>query len=156
RLLMEQERFPESTIARFVEWNRRLIVFHRLRHPQTLADTEIDAFVQQAAPRENDRAEAARAIRFLYNRLLQRQLPFPAGFRESADIPAPAKDSSATQPRLLDRARQILRTRGYAWRTEESYVHWIVRYVLFHNKRQPLELGAAHIEAFLTDLVVRG
>jgi hypothetical protein len=96
---VEQERFQESTIARVVERNRRLIVFHRLRHPQSLSDAEIDAFVQKAAPRENDRAEAARAIRFLYNRLLERQLPSPSGFRESAGAPAPTKDGSATEPR---------------------------------------------------------
>ena len=55
-------------------------------------------------------------------------------------------------PKLLDRVRAEIRIRHYSRRTEEAYVHWIRRYILFHGKRHPKELGAPHITAFLTSL----
>ena len=59
-------------------------------------------------------------------------------------------------PRLLDRVRLAIRARHYSLRTEEAYVAWIRRFILFHGKRHPLEMGEAEINAFLTDLAVRG
>lgn len=55
-------------------------------------------------------------------------------------------------PKLLDRVRAEIRARHYSRRTEEAYVHWIRRYILFHGKRHPMELGAPQITAFLTSL----
>jgi integron integrase len=55
-------------------------------------------------------------------------------------------------PRLLDRVRQALRVRQRSPRTEEAYVHWIRRFILFHEKRHPQELGEAEVAAFLTHL----
>jgi integron integrase len=63
---------------------------------------------------------------------------------------------SAKPPRLLDQVRDALRTRHYSLRTEEDYIGWIRRYILFHGKRHPREMGAREIEAFLTHLVVDG
>lgn len=68
---------------------------------------------------------------------------------------APAA-SAPQPPRLLDRVREACRLRHYSLRTEEAYVAWIKRFILFHNKRHPLEMGAAEINAFLTDLAVVG
>jgi integron integrase len=62
----------------------------------------------------------------------------------------------AGAPRLLDRLRAAVRLRHYSFRTEECYAAWVRRFILFHNKRHPLEMGAAEINAFLTDLAVRG
>src|SRR6266571_5578328 len=59
------------------------------------------------------------------------------------------------QPRLLDRVRAALRARHYSRRTEKVYVHWIKRYIFFHGKRHPAEMGAAEVTAFLTALAVR-
>lgn len=59
-------------------------------------------------------------------------------------------------PRLLDQVRAKLRLLHYAIRTEEAYVDWIRRYILFHHKRHPREMGATDIEAFLTHLAVDG
>jgi integron integrase len=56
--------------------------------------------------------------------------------------------------RLLDRVRLVMRTRHYAARTEQAYVDWIRRYILFHNKRHPVHMGQAELEAFLTYLAV--
>jgi integron integrase len=62
----------------------------------------------------------------------------------------------ARPPRLLDRVRDAIRARHYSSRTEKAYVAWVRRYVLFHGKRHPAELGAADITRFLTSLAVDG
>lgn len=49
-----------------------------------------------------------------------------------------------------------MRTRHYSIRTERTYVQWVRRYVLFHHKRHPLEMGADEVRAFLTHLAVEG
>jgi len=58
------------------------------------------------------------------------------------------------QPILLEAVRQRIRLKHYSHRTEKSYVHWIRRFVRFHNRRHPRELGKVEIEAFLTHLAV--
>jgi len=62
----------------------------------------------------------------------------------------------APKPRLLDRVRQAIGARHYSRRTEKAYVHWIKRYIFFHAKRHPAEMGAAEVTAFLTSLAVKG
>jgi integron integrase len=57
--------------------------------------------------------------------------------------------------KLLDQVRDVIRLKHYAYSTEKSYVDWIRRYILFHNKRHPSEMGSAEIEAFLTHLAVK-
>jgi hypothetical protein len=69
---------------------------------------------------------------------------------------ATAGGTKVGAPRLLDRVRAAVRLRHYSLRTEDCYAAWIRRFILFHNKRHPLEMGAAEINAFLTDLAVRG
>ena len=61
-----------------------------------------------------------------------------------------------SKPRLLDRVRGALRTRHYSRRTEDTYVAWIRRYIFFHNKRHPAEMGAPEITRFLSALAVEG
>jgi len=56
--------------------------------------------------------------------------------------------------KLLDQMRDVLRTQHYAIRTEHAYVDWARRFILFHQKRHPTEMGRAEIEAFLTYLAV--
>lgn len=58
----------------------------------------------------------------------------------------------ADAPKLLDLVRETLRLKHYALRTEEAYVHWIRRFILFHNKRHPREMGIPEIRAFLAHL----
>lgn len=60
----------------------------------------------------------------------------------------------APAPRLLDQVRHVVRRKHYSIRTEEAYVSWIKRYILFYHKRHPSEMGAAEIEAYLTYLAV--
>ncbi len=56
--------------------------------------------------------------------------------------------------KLLDQVREAIQVKHYSIRTEQAYVNWIKRYILFHDKRHPREMGAAEIEAFLTHLAV--
>ena len=60
----------------------------------------------------------------------------------------------ASAPKLLDRVRAEVRLRHYSRRTEEAYVHWIRRYIVFHGKRHPRDLSAMDVTAFLTWLAV--
>jgi len=55
-------------------------------------------------------------------------------------------------PKLLDQVRDLLRIKHYALRTEEAYVNWIRRFILFHNKRHPREMAMPEIRAFLAHL----
>jgi hypothetical protein len=56
--------------------------------------------------------------------------------------------------KLLDQMRDVLRTQQYAIRTEQAYVDWAKRFILFHQKRHPTEMGRVEIEAFLTYVAV--
>ena len=56
--------------------------------------------------------------------------------------------------KLLDIVRDKIRLKHYSISTERTYVHWIKRYILFHNKRHPKEMGKVEIEQFLTWLAV--
>jgi len=62
--------------------------------------------------------------------------------------------AATIKPRLLDRVREAIRTRHYSRRTEKTYVAWIRRYIFFHGKRHPAEMGATEITRFLTSLAV--
>ncbi len=59
------------------------------------------------------------------------------------------------QPRLLDLVRNEIRLRHYSLRTEKAYIDWITRFIIFHDKRHPKDLGADHVSAYLTYLATR-
>ncbi len=71
------------------------------------------------------------------------------GLMDSKTIFSP---SSAPKPRLLDQVRQAISTRHYSVKTEEAYVGWIKRFIFFHNKRHPAEMGEVEIGEFLSCL----
>lgn len=60
------------------------------------------------------------------------------------------------KPRLLDQVRERIRLKHYSIRTERVYCEWVRRFIRFHQYRHPLEMGAPEVEAFLSDLAVRG
>ena len=66
------------------------------------------------------------------------------------------RESSPRPPKLLDRVREAIRLRHGSRSTEESYVGWIRRYILFHGKRHPAEMGAPEVTRFLSSLAVEG
>jgi integron integrase len=77
----------------------------------------------------------------------------PAQFVLKSCAPATAEPRP---PKLLDGVRAACRVRHYSIRTEECYVQWIRRFILFHHKRHPREMGSAEINGFLTHLAVNG
>lgn len=75
----------------------------------------------------------------------------------------PSKPLASTPPKspppgqgkkLLDQVRDSLRVKHYSARTEQTYIEWIKRYILFHDKRHPAHMGGKEIEAFITHLAV--
>jgi integron integrase len=78
-----------------------------------------------------------------------RALALPLIPRESRHV-----ISEPNPPKLLDRMRTMLRTKHYSIRTEDAYLQWAKRYILFHGKRHPSSLGAAEINEFLSHLAV--
>jgi len=59
-------------------------------------------------------------------------------------------------PKLLDQVRERIRVRHYSLRTEDAYLHWIRRFIFFHGKRHPREMGGPEVEAFLSHLATEG
>jgi Phage integrase, N-terminal SAM-like domain len=56
---------------------------------------------------------------------------------------------------LIEQLRGRIRVKHYSIRTEQAYVDWVRRFILFHGKRHPRDMGAKEVEALLTDLAVR-
>jgi hypothetical protein len=75
-------------------------------------------------------------------------------------VPAPmaraSSQAAAQPPKLLDQVRAKIRALHYSIRTEEAYVGWIRRFILYHDKRHPREMGEPEINQFLTHLAVEG
>src|SRR5437870_805286 len=65
-------------------------------------------------------------------------------------------EAPATSPRrLLDQVRERIRTKHFSRHTEQAYVSWIRRFVLFHGKRHPNEMGRVEVSRYLSHLAVR-
>ena len=60
-----------------------------------------------------------------------------------------------SKPKLLDQVRSTIRFRHFSIRTEQTYIHWIKRFILFHKKRHPLEMGEEEIRQFLSYLATK-
>jgi integron integrase len=83
--------------------------------------------------------------------------PVPSGGAVTATLAVrEVSPGGVPKPRLLDRVREAVSARHYSRRTEKAYVHWIKRYIFFHGKRHPAEMGAAEVTLFLTSLAVHG
>lgn len=67
-----------------------------------------------------------------------------------------ATPEAPAPPKLLDQVRDRIRVKHFSIRTEKQYVQWVKRFIYFHGKRHPRDMGAAEVEAFLTDLAVTG
>ncbi len=117
---------PESWIEPLTRWVLAFIIFHGKRHPRELGAAARDAFLHHVVQTRKDplsALDAARtALRLLYQDLLQQ----PIG-----ELPQPRP------PLLLDQLRQVLRLGHYAMKTEQNYVQWATRFILFHKKRHP-------------------
>ncbi|MBS0355727.1 MAG: phage integrase N-terminal SAM-like domain-containing protein [Proteobacteria bacterium] len=67
---------------------------------------------------------------------------------------SPLLAAPSSSPRLLDQVRERIRVKHYSLRTEQAYLGWIKRYIFFHDKRHPRDMGKAEVEAFLGALAV--
>jgi len=54
--------------------------------------------------------------------------------------------------RFLDQLRQYMRDAGLAYRTEQTYLYWVKRFIYFHSKKHPKDMNMGHVEAFLSHL----
>jgi hypothetical protein len=145
---------PAAEMDRWVRWVESFIRFHKMRHPETMAEAECGAFLTHLLHERRatlpQLAQARRALVFLYRDFLHRPLgPLPVRWTARVGLPAEQRPVP-----LLDQMRQVLRTGHYARATEEAYVDWAKRFILFHGKRHPLELGEEEIEGYLTYLAV--
>ena len=124
RQVAEQLGHGEVIAAAFADRGQRFILFHGKRHPRGLGLAEIGQFLEAVAQTEKEPLRAIAASRdaldFLYREVLHVDL---------GELPRPQP------PRLLDQVRQVLRVRHCARSTEECYVDWARRYILFHNKQ---------------------
>ncbi len=59
------------------------------------------------------------------------------------------------KPKLMDSLRGSFRSRHYSRRTEQTYCHWVKRFIFFHKVRHPAEIAEPEINAFLTHLAVK-
>jgi len=73
---------------------------------------------------------------------------------QAASAPAEHRDGAAgaAAPRLLDVVRERIHYRHFSYRTEQAYVGWVRRYIGFHGRRHPREMGGREIESFLNHL----
>lgn len=144
-----------EVVDAFVGWVRAFIYYHQIRHPETMGEREVGAFLTHLVLERREPlhriAQARQALLFLYREFLHRDLgPIPVTW----SVPAGASASSAAPPRLLDQVRLAIRARHYALSTEDSYANWVRRYVVFHGQRHPIEMGTAEVEEYLTHLAV--
>lgn len=76
--------------------------------------------------------------------------------RGSARVPEEPAVEARQKPRLFDRIKEVMRFKHYSVRTEEAYLGWIRRFILFHGKRYPETLGTEEVRDFLTWLALEG
>ena len=173
-LELRARELSRETEQAYVGWIHRYLQFHHHQHPARLNQDDLGAFLQRLADDKSSmpqRDEARAALFFLYGDVLPGSFPWlPAflsknpklntaptlsgrGRGHSHQTVADSQEPNG-QPRLLDRIRHAIRVRHMADSTEKAYVAWARRFILFHNKRHPLEMGKAEVSAFLTHLAV--
>lgn len=142
------DRFRQASLGRgdstptadqLTGWTRAYILFHDKQHPATLGLGHVTHFLEHVVKSAKEPlpalAMARSALTLLYATVLGRDL---------GELPQPAP------PRVLDQLRLVLRVRHYSPRTEDCYVNWVLRFILFHQRRHPRTMGAAEVEQFLT------
>jgi integron integrase len=154
---------PAADHEDYVRWVVRFMRFHQLRHPRELTARDRDQFLQFVSKTVEGAgagtAQARAALDLLYRQVLPRTMSLPSNSPGSGGGPGttnPPVPAPSPPPRLLDQLRALLRVRHYSRSTEACYVGWSRRYILFHQKRHPREMGTREVEQFLTHLAVQG
>lgn len=75
------------------------------------------------------------------------------GIKQNIFPAAGTTPQQQVKPKLLDQVKNELSVNHYSKKTEEAYIGWIKRFILFHNKRHPIDMGAEEIKSFLDNLV---
>ena len=149
---------------RYVGWMRDFILFHQKRHPRDMGMSEIQQYLQQSrfhdAGGTEQRAEAERALKFLYESVLERVWPRENRPAENENAPSGTNKAvylNGQRPgvKLMDRVREALRVGQYALETEKAYVDWARKFIRYHKMKHPNEMGALEVEQFLTYLAVK-
>lgn len=121
------------------------IKLHQKREPKAIINPEVEQIPKAISPQITEHTIAPKTKKEPKKEILEMSLAIPQ--------PNIKQQSS---PGLLETVRNALRTKHYSIRTEEVYLAWIKRFILFHNKKHPRELGASDVEQFLTHLAVQG
>jgi hypothetical protein len=66
--------------------------------------------------------------------------------------PMIASSRFPNKPKLLDQVRDVIRRKHYSIRTEQAYIDWIKRFIIYHDKRHPAEIAEGEVARFLTRL----
>ncbi len=149
---------------RYVGWMRDFMLFHQKRHPRDMGMSEIQQYLQQSrfhdAGGTEQRAEAERALKFLYESVLERVWPRENRPAENENAPSGTNKAvylNGQRPgvKLMDRVREALRVGQYALETEKVYVDWARKFIRYHKMKHPNEMGALEVEQFLTYLAVK-
>jgi hypothetical protein len=130
RQRLRDQKYLAGVIEGYVEWVRRFILFHQKQHPREMKAEAYRAFLDHVGSCGSfawaEQQEARAALVFVYRELNA----------------TPGGTAGQEPPPLLEQVRSVLRVGHYALRTEECYLQWIKRFILFHHKRHPLEMGA--------------
>ena len=63
--------------------------------------------------------------------------------------------SETKKPKLLDQVQSLLRVKHYSYKTEQLYIHWIKRYIYFHNKTHPKNLDGKDISRYISYMALK-
>ena len=158
RAALTRRQTPPAVISSYVSWIEQFVGFHQLRHPRELGAGEVSRFLSSLAVSQQQPlarvAQAQQALVFRYEQVLGLTLEpihvARAGRKRNAahraeaasPVASPAATAAPGERRLLDQMRDVLRLLHYARRTEDCYVDWSRRFILFHGKRHPREMGS--------------
>jgi hypothetical protein len=151
RLKLREQQVPEPQIQESVDCVAAFIRYHGLRHPRELTAEHVSAFLQHVRLSQDLTPSREFAVRFALRFLYETFLPGDTepGFHPGPDSVAGSRSVIVVKPPaptpspFLNRCHEILRVRHYSLRTEECYVNWIRRFILFHGKTHPAEMRAA-------------
>lgn len=168
REIMQQKHYAPQTIQTYITWIRQYILFHNKRHPLEMNVPEIVQFLHHLAIEQRlappTQRQALNALLVLYQQVLHISLDMPRIEKCWADLQKQSSigEKNSRQPsqqitvqsKILDQVRHEIRLRHYSRRTEDTYIDWIRRYILFHHNHHPRDMGVPEITQFLTHLAV--
>lgn len=130
-------------------WRFSYTVTSLFRQINNLLRDKVPDVVKRDRPRASRRGDGGFTGRVRANKRFASARWMAAGVTNTVDV-----EKKKPEKKLLDQLREVARMKHYSIRTEQSYAEWVKRFVLFHGKRHPNELGAPDVEAFLSHLAI--